>query len=383
MSELQDLVAAGDAGAQTYTALGNALLEQLRATGDTALGADAKAAFTEALDRDPRSLEATVGLGALALSRHDFRTALVHGRAAQRINPMSFAPFAVLVDAEIELGRYGAAERTLQRMVDFKPSLASYARVSYYRELHGDLVGAVDALRLAEAATPVPGRDRSYIQTLIGDLEFQRGRLGAAAAQYRAALSGVPGYEAADAGLAEVEAARGQSQQAVDRLRGVLERRPGSPEYLIPLAEIELATGRRDAAAHHLELAHAEERRHIASGETPDAEGAMFEADHGNPEFAVKKAEEAYAFAPSVRAADALGWALTKAGRPERGLAFAERALRLGSRDPLYLYHAGIAAKRAGQDAAALGYLSRLMATAPRFSVLYAPRARAALRGLR
>ena len=90
---------------------------------------------------------------------------------------MSFAPFAVLVDAEIELGRYGAAERTLQRMVDFKPSLASYARVSYYRELHGDLVGAVDALRLAEAATPVPGRDRSYIQTLIGDLEFQRGRL--------------------------------------------------------------------------------------------------------------------------------------------------------------------------------------------------------------
>ena len=72
----------------------------------------------------------------------------------------------------------------------------------------------------------------------------------------------------------------------------------------------------------------------------------MFEADHGNPEFAVKKAEEAYAFAPSVRAADALGWALTKAGRPERGSRFAERALRLGSRDPLYLYHAGIAAKR-------------------------------------
>ena len=179
VSELQDLVAAGDAGPQVYAALGTALLEQLRDTGDTTLAADAKAAFTEALDRDPRSLEATVGLGALALSRHDFRTALVHGRAAQRINPMSFAPFAVLVDAEIELGRYGDAQRTLQRMVDFKPSLASYARVSYYRELHGDFVGAVEALRLAGAATPVPGKDRSYIQSLIGHLEFQRGRLGA------------------------------------------------------------------------------------------------------------------------------------------------------------------------------------------------------------
>ena len=141
----------------------------------------------------------------------------------------------------------------------------------------------MDALRLAEAATPVPGRDRSYIQTLIGDLEFQRGRLGAAATQYRAALSGVPGYEAADAGLAEVEAARGQSQQAVDRLRGVLERRPGSPEYLIPLAEIELATGRRDAAAHHLELAHAEERRHIASGRLPMPRGRCSRQTTGTP----------------------------------------------------------------------------------------------------
>ena len=273
VSDLQDVVDSGEAGPAVYAALGNALLDELRDTGDTTLIAEVETAFTAALDRDPESLAATVGLGELALSRHDFRTALTQGNAAQRISPRSVAPFAVLVDAKVELGRYGAAERTLQRMIDYKPSLASYARVSYFRELHGDIAGAVEAMRLAAAATPVPGQDRSYVQSLLGNLEFQRGRLGAAAAQYRAALAGVPGYEPADAGLAAVEAARGEESAAIDRLEAVLTRRPGSPAYLIPLAELELATGREEAAAGHLEQAHAEERKHIASGEAPGCGG--------------------------------------------------------------------------------------------------------------
>ena len=154
------------------------------------------------------------------------------------------------------------------------------------------------------------------------------------------------------------------------------------PGYVISLAELELATGRSAAADEHLEFARAEERRHIASGEAPDVEGAMFEADHGDPVLAVRKAREVYAAAPSVRAADALGWALTRSGKPVQGLPFAERALRLGSRDPRFLYHAGMAAKGAGEDAAARRYLSRALSMTPSFSALHSPRARAALEEL-
>src|SRR5829696_960305 len=131
-------------------------------------------AFAQALERDPSSLDARVGVGTLALARHDFRAALRDGRAARALAPASFAPFAVLVDAQVELGRYDAAQRTLQRMVDFKPGLASYARVSYFRELHGDLDGASEAMRLAASAAPAAGENRSYIQTLLGNLEYQR-----------------------------------------------------------------------------------------------------------------------------------------------------------------------------------------------------------------
>ena len=37
-------------------------------------------------------------------------------------------------------------------MIDRRPNLAGYARVSYVRELRGDLPGAVEAMRLAVAA---------------------------------------------------------------------------------------------------------------------------------------------------------------------------------------------------------------------------------------
>ena len=80
-------------------------------------------------------------MGSLANARHDFRAGLRYGERARAAAPGVVKPYGVIVDAQVELGRYDAAERTLQRMVDLKPNLSSYARVSYFRELHGDLRG--------------------------------------------------------------------------------------------------------------------------------------------------------------------------------------------------------------------------------------------------
>ena len=74
----------------------------------------------------------------------------------------------------------------------------------------------------------------------------------------------------------------------------------------------------------------------------------MFEADHGSPRRALALARRAWRAAPGLRAADALGWALTRAGRPAAGLRWARPRAALGSRDPIFRYHAGIAALAAG-----------------------------------
>ena len=62
---------------------------------------------------------------------------------------------------------------------------------------------------------------------------------------------------------------------------------------------------------------------------------------------------------------------------------FARRALQLGSRDATLLYHAGIAARDAGQPALARRYLARALADNPRFSPLRGPQAQRALEALR
>jgi hypothetical protein len=126
-----------------------------------------------------------------------------------------------------------------------------------------------------------------------------------------------------------------------------------------------------------------EQRLQQRSGVNTDTELALFEANHGNPGEALALGRRAWANGPSVRSADALGWALRRAGRPVEGLRWAHRALKLGSADPAFLYHAGMTAKAAGRDDLARRWLARSLAGNPRWSPLYSPRAEKALGELR
>jgi tetratricopeptide (TPR) repeat protein len=374
---LQAAVKQDTSRAAPYAALGDAYLQKARETADPAQYARAESALRAALQRDPRDAGALTAMGSLANARHDFRAGLRYGERAQAAAPGVVKPYGVIVDAQVELGRYDAAQRTLQRMVDLKPNLASYARVSYFRELHGDLAGAVQAMRLAASAGGDTAENVSYIEALIGNLELARGRTAAAERAFRLALSRYPGYAAAEAGIARLEAGRGELASAADRYRDLVAA-GGRPDDLLALAELELVLGDRAAARKRIALVDAAHRGELRMGGKVDAGMVVIEADHLDRRRAVALGRRAWSAAPSVSSADALGWALTRAGRPEAGLRFARRALRLGSRNASFLYHAGIAARAAGEPAAALRYLGAAVA-AHTLSPLHERRARAAL----
>jgi tetratricopeptide (TPR) repeat protein len=378
---LQATVRAQPTRADGYTLLAGAYRQKVRETGDATYYAKADGLVARALRLAPGDPAALTERAALEASRHDFHGALRDALGARRAAPEVDKPFGVLVDALVELGRYRQAGAALQAMVDRKPDLAAYARVSYFRELHGDLRGAAAAMRLAVSAGSGTAENTAYVQALLGDLEFARGRLAAARVAYRHALALVPRYAPADAGLARVQAARGDLAGAIRRLSGVVARLP-LPQYVVALGETELAAGRRAAARRDLALVRAEQRLLAAGGVNTDVELALFEADHGSAERAVALARRAWRSAPSVRSADAVGWALTRAGDPRAGLVWARRALRLHSRDALVLYRAGMTARAADDRALARTWLRRALAANPRFSPLYAPRAARALREL-
>jgi tetratricopeptide (TPR) repeat protein len=382
IKSLQAIVRAAPKDSRGYSALAQAYLQKVRETGDASYYSRADGVLGTALRLAPRSVDATVVAGELALARHDFRGALELGMKARRLAPELAAPYAVVVDSLIELGRYGEAGRALQRWVDIKPDLSSYARVSYFRELHGDLPGAAAAMEAAISAGGDVAENGAFVQTLLGNIELQRGRLAEAERAYRGALVRFAGYVPAQAGLARLDAVRGRVGPATREYRAVVDRLP-LPEYVVGLGETELSAGRTAAARRDLALVGAEERLLRANGVDTDVDLALFEASHGSPARGVVLGRRAWAAAPSVRSADALGWALTRAGRPAEGLAYARRALRLGSRDATFLFHAGVAARDAGRAEVARRWLRLSLADNPHFSPLYAPQARRILEALR
>jgi tetratricopeptide (TPR) repeat protein len=359
---------------------GETFVQRGRDTGKAEHYGRAEREFEAALRKDPRNAEATVGLGKVALNRHDFREGRRQGLRARRLAPDSVNPYGVIVDAQIELGRYRDAERSLQRMVDLKPNLASYSRASYYRELRGDHAGAVQAMSLAVSAGGASPEQVAYVQTLLGDLHLQRSR-ARARDLYRLALSRLPGYVDARFGLARVEVQAGDFPDALRRLRGVVADRP-DPDHLVALAEVELVLGRDADARRHVARARRTEDKALAAGSKPDAGVAILEATYGDRARAVRTGRQVWEAAPSVTSADALGWALTRAGRPEEGLVFARRALRLGTESPGFHYHAGVAAKAAGERELARRHLNAALRLNPAFSPIEGPKARRALRVL-
>src|SRR3954451_12408587 len=131
--QLQAQVRAAPKQVDGFTLLGDAYLQKVRETGDASFYARADAVLRRALALSPDDPGALVGAGTLALARHDFRGGLRYGQEAHRLAPQVVRPLGVIVDAQVELGRYEEAARTLNRMIALKPSLASYARVSYFR----------------------------------------------------------------------------------------------------------------------------------------------------------------------------------------------------------------------------------------------------------
>jgi tetratricopeptide (TPR) repeat protein len=381
ITRLQEQVREAPSDPQGFADLGAAYLKRQTETEDPALYPKARGAFDAALSLDPEDFSATAGLAQLELSRHHFRRGLALSLRARRISPSTARIDGQITDAQVELGHYPAAERTLRRYVNRRPEIGSYARISYFRELRGDLPGAIAAMELAASAAGESSASSSFPQTLLGKLEFDRGAYSDAERIYRGVLSRDPSYPDARLGLAAIEAGRGDLGGALAHLRAVQEAIP-APDHAILLGETEEAVGDLAAAEDAYASATAAFERLDAYGVRIATELAVFEADHGTAANAVAAGRRAWRATPSVRAADAYSWALSAAGRDRTALRFSHRAMRLGSLDPHFLYHAGIVSLRAGDNRRAELLLGRLFERSPRFSPLHAPRARAALNRL-
>jgi tetratricopeptide (TPR) repeat protein len=375
LAALQQELRRNPRSSKGFALLGLAYQQRARETGDPSYYPKSEGVLRKSLALEPENLLATGGLGSLALARHRFRQALVLGRQARALSPSTARTYGVIGDALVELGRYRKAFAAFDTMARLRPSLASYARVSYARELLGRRAEAIAAMRLAlDAASGSEATAWTHVQ--LGKLYWSGGRLEAAASHYHAALAVFPGYAYALDALAQVEAARGRIARAI-----ALEQRSVNtiplPQYVAALGDLYRVSGRPRQASRQYALVGAIRRLLAANGVKTDLEIALFDADHGiRPLRTLSLARAAQRERPSIDGDDVLAWALERNNRCGEALRYSERALRLGTLDALKFFHRGMIERCLGHRAEAKRWFARALALNPHFSVLWAPVAR-------
>ncbi len=379
---LQDTLRADPDNGPAARTLGQAYVQKVRETGDTGYYPKAEALFAQALEIDPGDVLAMVGQGTVALARHQFADALNWGERARAGNPHHAAAYGVIGDAQLELGRYPDAFATFQEMVDLRPDLTSFSRVSYARELMGDRIGAIAAMEQAATAGASSPENVAWAQGQLGNLFFDQGDLEEAEHRYRSTLAVLPDYVYGLAGLGRVAAARGDVDGAVANYTAAIHQLP-APEFVIALGDILSAAGRSDEAAQQYALVAPMQDIYAANGVDTDLEMALFDADHGRdlPQ-AVARAEEGFARRPSIEAADILSWTLYRNGEYAAAHEASRQALRLGTQDAQLLFHAGMIEAALGETAAAVEHLQSALQLNPYFSLDSAKQARETLREL-
>ena len=343
---------------------GLVLQQQARLSGNPALYPRAERELRRAVRLDPRSAEALRGLAALAASRHRFGESLALAKRAKALEPHVAAVYGLIGDANLELGRYRKAFAAFDRMATLKPSASSYARISYARELKGDLRGSLEAIDLAVDAAIV-GEPAAWTRTLAGNRLLADQRPAAAKLRFREALSYVPGYPGALSGLAEIRADSGDLEGA----RALYARAASAapvPEFAESLGDTLAQLGRTAAAERAWKRAEELERLFAANGGRNLLETAEFDLNHDrNFRSALERARLGRAERPSVEGDHVLAWALYKNNRCAEARKVSLRSLRLGTLDVDGLYHHSLIEACLGNANAAAAYRQKVRALDP------------------
>ncbi|MFI6709817.1 tetratricopeptide repeat protein [Nonomuraea sp. NPDC050478] len=345
-----------------WAQLGVQYVDQARISGDPSYYTKAEGALDTAARLSPRDDAVLTGQATLAAGRHEFAEAERLAERALDANAYSAAAYGVLADARVQLGDLRGAREAVERMLDLRPGVASFARASYAAELRGDLDGARRYLEYAHEDARVPA-DLAYARHQLGELALHTHDFGTADRWYARALEADPGYTPALAGRARAAALGGRLDEALTRYEGVVRRLP-LPQYLIEQGEVRLKAG----LPADWTLLDAQRDLLSRTGVRDDLTWAEFEADHGDPDEAVRHARAEYARNPGLIAADALGWALFKADRPREALRYAKQATSTGWRHPVLRYHRAEIERSLGRDVPLDPRFDPELATLARFS---------------
>lgn len=195
---------------QSYNDQAAKLCRKARDNGDVALYQKAEEAVQHSLrlapgNYDAQKLEVTVMIG-----KHEFAQAL---KLASELNGRThddIAGWGLLVDANVALGNYDAAEQAAQWILDLRPgSSLGFEKAAVLRNIFGDPQGSSEFFDEAYRRTsPSDVDQRAWLLTQNARVQFGAGNLQRAAELLDEALKLVPESQFAATTLAKVKASK-------------------------------------------------------------------------------------------------------------------------------------------------------------------------------
>jgi tetratricopeptide (TPR) repeat protein len=364
----------------SYTRLAMAFVERGRETGDVRYFEDAETALRASLAILPRgNYAAKAQLATILNTKHQFAQALPVADEAIAEKPGAALAYGARGDALMELGRVTEAEGAYRRMAELEPGLSAFSRLARIEMFKGNYEAAKDlwlqALQSAQRSSPV---NLAWVELQLGHMHLDVGDRPAARDYLEASLATLPGYLHALAGLGRWYATAGDYPKAIAFYKQALSK-VEPPEYVIALGDAYSGLGWEAEARQAYARVDGLYAYYAEHGIDVNLQLAQFGADHGDSRRAVEHGRLAWEARQDAPAADALAWALYRAGDHQAAMSFSTKALDLGAGDSLSLYHAGMIARAVGDTTAAIEHLRRALAINPRFSVLQAPIAQQAL----
>lgn len=191
-------------------------LQEARITGNSNYYHDAALeCINKVLAIDANNFEALTFKATILLSQHQFEEAYMVTEQIRKLYPYSAYVYGLLVDANIELGKYNDALEAADQMVSIRPDIRSYSRIAYLREIYGDIQGAAEAMQLAIDAGAPGDENTEWCRVQLGKLNEKAGKILHAKMHYTIAADNRQNYPYALAGLARIAVAEKKYSQAL------------------------------------------------------------------------------------------------------------------------------------------------------------------------
>ncbi|MFH8485450.1 tetratricopeptide repeat protein [Streptomyces longisporoflavus] len=366
---------------ESWAVLGAAYVERGLRTADSAYYPKAERALRTSLTTRPRgNTQALTGMAALANARHDYRGAKKWAEGAVALAPKRWSAYPALIEAYTGLGDAKGVEKALETLKELHSGAAVKARSGQVYRDRGWREDAATALMDAAALAEGPAQ-KAVCLYRVGELSWERGEPAEALRYYEAALHADPDHHPSLAGKGRALAALGRTADALRSYQNALVRQP-APEYALALGELYESLRLAPAARAQYDVLRARVKQEEVNGVNDERVLGLYEADHGDPEAAVDRLRAEFKRHASPEVADALGWALHRAGKSKAGLKFATRATEKGPISALLSYHRGEIERELGKYGAARRHIGAALRINPHFSPLLVPAAEHAMEAL-